>query len=81
MHTELDCDWPRGANATHLLSFFHSDNTHQVCYTVFTVFQVFYSSVLYFGVNYVAYSYYEENMDNFSLKSAIKKRIKVLRTR
>ena len=34
-----------------------------------------------FGVYYVACSYCVENMDNFTLKCAIKKRIKVLRTR
>ena len=33
------------------------------------------------GVYYVACSYCVENKDNFNLKCAIKKRIKVLRTR
>ena len=48
---------------------FISDNTHQECYIVCS------------GVFCVAYSYIVENMDNFALKSAIKRKLEKLHTR
>ena len=46
MRTELDCDRPRGENAAHLLSVFHSDNTLSVLSVYQLCLQVFYSPVL-----------------------------------